>query len=596
MSSIGQGPGKWERTIREYIMSETTLAEGAAQDPVINVIERAPSLEEGGARTAGEGLDRAAREAMEARRRREFDTARARLREQAMRDDLGQTQPGDARRAMTASTPAGDASSGAANEVSARAWTPLGEAPERVRKRYLRAGNQYFLKDAPYRMAFEDIGPYLVTQHNRPDVVESMVDMVKAKSWERILVSGHEAFRREVWLQATLLGLQVSGYEPKAADLARLGEGRRELTNNRVAYAGGEPPRTDGTRPPAPVADPALAAQAMDFTPAPGTAGLRSQTDAAAQAAPDGAREPVSAPVVRRTTGNETKSDTGRETGRAMERETERNPGGEQEPDVNRYTGELVEYGSAPYQHNPARSDSYYVVYRDGAGADHAVWGVDLERAIAESGATLGERVTLQNLGKRWVTADVPVVDATGEITGYEEKEVYRNTWQVDVEGRDRAASPSLRSESSSDSGRDSGRESEHQSGHGSGSKSAHESPADAGGDSPAVSRAPGRGRPGDVPDSQRAMQMAVLVAAMRAQGFSDRSIVRVEQHAGKLYDTFRAEGLRVPTPRVFDPKAPSARSRAGRPAPERPAAREVEHEVGHEVERTPSGPEQPSL
>jgi hypothetical protein len=282
-------------------MSETTLAEGAAQDPVINVIERAPSLEEGGARTAGEGLDRAAREAMEARRRREFDTARARLREQAMRDDLGQTQPGDARRAMTASTPAGDASSGAANEVSARAWTPLGEAPERVRKRYLRAGNQYFLKDAPYRMAFEDIGPYLVTQHNRPDVVESMVDMVKAKSWERILVSGHEAFRREVWLQATLLGLQVSGYEPKAADLARLGEGRRELTNNRVAYAGGEPPRTDGTRPPAPVADPALAAQAMDFTPAPGTAGLRSQTDAAAQAAPDGAREPVSAPVVRRS-------------------------------------------------------------------------------------------------------------------------------------------------------------------------------------------------------------------------------------------------------------------------------------------------------
>jgi hypothetical protein len=78
--SIGQGPGKWERTIQEYIMSETTLAEGAAQDPVINVIERAPSLEEGGARTAGEGLDRAAREAMEARRRREFDTARARLR------------------------------------------------------------------------------------------------------------------------------------------------------------------------------------------------------------------------------------------------------------------------------------------------------------------------------------------------------------------------------------------------------------------------------------------------------------------------------------------------------------------------------------
>lgn len=92
--------------------------------------------------------------------------------------------------------------------------------------------------------------------------------------------------------------------------------------------------------------------------------------------------------------------------------------------------------------------------------------------------------------------------------------------------------------------------------------------------------------------DSQRAMQMAVIVAVMRAQGFSDRSIGRVQSHAGKLYDTFRAEGVRVPIPRVFDPKAPSARLRALRPAPGRSAEREVEREV----ERTLPGPEQPSL
>lgn len=282
--------------------------------------------------------------------------------------------------------------------------------------------------------------------------------------------------------------------------------------------------------------------------------------------------------------GPETGHERNRETGRAEERETQRNAGGDEEPDVHRYTGELVEYGSAPYRHNPARSDSYYVVYRDGAGADHAVWGVDLERAIAESGAELGERVTLQNLGKRWVTVDVPVVDSAGQITGYEEKEVYRNTWQVDVEGRERAASSPPRGIPGHEFGHQSGRDSVHES--------ARESPPDAGGSSPAVSRTPRRGRPGDAPDSQRAMQMAVLVAAMRAQGFSDRSIARVEQHAGKLYDTFRAEGVRVPTPRVFDPKAPSARSRAGRAGPERSTTREAVHEV----ERAPSGPDQPSL
>ncbi|SOE69179.1 hypothetical protein SAMN05414139_03483 [Burkholderia sp. D7] len=548
-------------------MSETTLAEAAAKDPVINVIERAPLPQEGGAGGNGESLDRAAAEAMDARRRREFDAVRARLREQAMRNDPGQAQPGDSR-----------------TQAADRASAPLGEVPERVRKRYLRVGNQYFLKHAPYQMAFEDLGPYLVSQHNRPDVVESMVDMVKAKSWKRILVSGHEAFRREVWLQATLLGLQVSGYQPKAADLARLSESRRELMNSRVAYAGEILTCTNGTRPPTPAADPVSVAPAVDAAPASRTARSHIQTGTAAQAAPGDAREATATPATRRTTGNETRNDTGHETGREMERKTS----GQDEPDVHRYTGELVEYGSAPYQHNLARSDSYYVVYRDGAGADHAVWGVNLERAIAESGATPGERITLQNFDKRWVSIDVPVVEATGQIIGYEEKEVYRNTWQVDVEAQVRAASLSSRGVS----GRESGPQSERQSGRGSGRDSGRdsgrESPADAGGGSPAVSRTPHPGRSGDAVDSQRAMQMAVIVAAMRAQGFSDRSIGRVEPHAGKLYDTFRAEGVRVPTPRVFDPKAPSTRLRAPRPAPGRSAEREVE--------RTPSGPEQPLL
>ncbi|CAN7450529.1 DNA primase [Caballeronia sp. LjRoot34] len=548
-------------------MSETTLAEGAAQDPVINVIERAPLPEEGGAAGTAESLDRAAAEAMDARRRRKFDAVRARLREQAMRNDPGQAQPGDSR-----------------TQAADRASAPLGQAPERVRKRYLRAGNQYFLKDAPYQMAFEDLGPYLVSQHNPPDVVESMVDMVMAKSWARILVSGHEAFRREVWLQTTLLGLQVNGYQPKAADLARLGESRREPMNSRVAYAGEILPRTKGTRPPAPAADPVSVASAVDAAPASRTARSHIQTGAPAQAAPGGAREATATPAARRTTGNETRRDPGHETGREMERKTS----GQDEPDVHRYTGELLEYGSAPYPHNPARSDSYYVVYRDGAGADHAVWGVDLERAIAESGATPGERVTLQNFEKRRVSIDVPVVAATGQIIGYEEKEVYRNAWQVDVEGQVRAASLSSRGVSGRESGPESGRQSARDSGRDSG----RESPADARGGSPAVSRTPHPGRSGDAADGQRAMQMAVIVAAMRAQGFSDRSIGRVEPYAGKLYDTLRAEGVRVPTPRVFDPKAPSTRLRAPRPAPGRSAKREVEREV----ERTPSGPDQLSL
>ncbi|WP_175240716.1 MULTISPECIES: LPD7 domain-containing protein [Burkholderia cepacia complex] len=163
--------------------------------------------------------------AMLARRRSEFDAARALLREQvggsrveAGRDDAGTDGVSD---------------TGAIN--SAPKFTQIADAPERVRRSYLRAGGQYFLKDAPYSLAFEDRGRYLVTTHTHTDIVASMMDLVQAKAWTRIRVSGHGAFCREVWLQAASIGIEVSGYTPKPADLARLAElnGPTEHTRDR---------------------------------------------------------------------------------------------------------------------------------------------------------------------------------------------------------------------------------------------------------------------------------------------------------------------------------------------------------------------------
>jgi hypothetical protein len=81
---------------------------------------------------------------------------------------------------------------------------------------------------------------------------------------------------------------------------------------------------------------------------------------------------------------------------------------------------------------------------------------------------------------------------------------------------------------------------------------------------------------------------MAVLTAAMRQHGLSERSIALVQQHAQRLMGAFEAEGVTVPRPRVFDPEAPSARSRRIRAAPDRAQSREVE--------RAPSEPAPPSL
>jgi hypothetical protein len=227
--------------------------------------------------------------------------------------------------------------------------------------------------------------------------------------------------------------------------------------------------------------------------------------------------------------------------------------------------GELVEHGRAPYQHNPARSDSYYVVYRDTDGADHVVWGVGLERAVAESGALAGQQVMLENLGRRLVTVMAPVLDATGNVISEEEKEVYRNTWQVDVVRQERTQSrPGVTENGDAASGE----------------------PAVLG--APERAQAARRREPSVVSSEERAVQMAVLTAAMRQQGFSERSIARVQQRAQRLLSAFESEGVVVPRPRVFDPEAPSTRSRRTRAAPERVP--------GREVERGPSEPAPPLL
>jgi hypothetical protein len=402
--------------------------------------------------------------------------------------------------------------------LNGTARVPLEQVPERVRKRYLRAGNQYFLKDAPYQLAFEDLGPYLVTEHNRPDVVESMVDMAAAKSWRRIRVSGHEAFRSEVWLQATVLGIEVSGYEPKPADLARLADARQVRLNNRIeadASVGetGAPAKLNESVPPAPVST------------------SREASHAIAVGASDGVRS--TAPI----------------QSEAREHSRARLQAASDEPDApRRYVGELREHGHAPYQNNPARSDSYYVVFRDAAGADQVVWGVELERAVQESHAEPGDRVVLENQGRRLVTIKAPIFDGQGVMVGEDEKEVYRNSWQVELVGRHRSASESaLRSERATDSS---------------------ELPTDG---------KDGRERPrSTVSDEDKVLHLAVLTGAMREQGFSARSISRVRQRAEAMLEAFGTEGIPVPRPRVFDPQAPSERERNAT-APDRTRTRAFE-------------------
>ncbi|MFG1366002.1 Ti-type conjugative transfer relaxase TraA [Xanthobacter versatilis] len=84
--------------------------------------------------------------------------------------------------------------------------------------------------------------------------------------------------------------------------------------------------------------------------------------------------------------------------------------------------GRLVEHGAAPYEHDPQKSDSYFVTLENDKGEQRTLWGVDLERAMKEAAPEIGERIGLQHEGSTPVT----LPDGT---------QTHRNTWKVQDAG-----------------------------------------------------------------------------------------------------------------------------------------------------------------
>jgi hypothetical protein len=77
------------------------------------------------------------------------------------------------------------------------------------------------------RVAFTESSSRLSTDSNNPSVARSMVDVAELRNWHSIRVSGHEDFKRAVWLEASLRG-RPSGMSRSASTLnCCAGRGRR---------------------------------------------------------------------------------------------------------------------------------------------------------------------------------------------------------------------------------------------------------------------------------------------------------------------------------------------------------------------------------
>lgn len=116
-----------------------------------------------------------------------------------------------------------------------------GDLPATVRKRYYAdkakwSGEPAFFTSAEMKdPAFRDQGRRLVTATESQEVVKDLVAIAQHRGWERIHVTGTEAFRRSVWLEAGQKGLEVRGYKPNDRDLQELDRLRSDASKNTIA-------------------------------------------------------------------------------------------------------------------------------------------------------------------------------------------------------------------------------------------------------------------------------------------------------------------------------------------------------------------------
>lgn len=315
------------------------------------------------------------------------EAARLDAEEEARRSAWLRKADQDAQQAtQAASAPKSQAGNNvASDEVFEASDTTRPVVPQQVEDKYLRVGNKFYHPKNTDVVAFEDKGNKLETKSDSEQIAETMVTIARARGWDEIKVSGSETFRKEVWLEAAAHGMHVKGYTPSEQDKAELAKRSRETESNRVEQG-------------------AAPFRGRENGPA-------SQQDQSTQTDPS-AKQPA-ATTQRTATANAAADVAGIETGVIA--------------------GTLMAHGSAPYQNNKENSGSYYATVRDGKGNESTTWGIDLQRAIAESKAQVGDQVTLRNEGRKEVVVEVPIKDARGKVVAVEEKPTHRNAWNVEL-------------------------------------------------------------------------------------------------------------------------------------------------------------------
>jgi hypothetical protein len=242
--------------------------------------------------------------------------------------------------------------------------------PDTVKRKFIQVEDKYFFPDET--PAFEDGGEKLHARAEHKEVVAALVAIAAARDWDQITVKGTEVFRRAVWMEASMRGMEVKGYKPSEIEKARLAK--------------------------------MLAKDGQDKT----------------------SSGPVENTVEKGITREAEKSVD--QTSHAGESKGEQMSGSA----LRKFSGELLEHGEAKYQFQKDESMSYFVRLKTDEG-EKVVWGKDLKRAMEQSGTQVGERVNVEYMGNVPVKVIGNVRDEeTGQVIDKKEIDTHRNTWNVE--------------------------------------------------------------------------------------------------------------------------------------------------------------------
>jgi Large polyvalent protein-associated domain 7 len=265
---------------------------------------------------------------------------------------------------------------------------------EALRKRFVIAGDRYYYRDRDETIAFEDRGTRLITEWQDPNVIHGMILRAREKGWASLQIKGSEAFKAEAWVQAKVAGFEVTGYEPRELDHAKLADRLKDVRRPSTTDREDRPQENVITEQAARTRRERLLNEKQQVALHTLEAILKERGDAPAM------RAAVLAEATDRLRGDRI------------------------------IVGRVREHGIAHFEHNQHNEKSYYVQLETAQGVKD-VWGTDLARALENSDLKIRDRVALVQKRKEPVVVHVAVRDQQGRTTETSPRTVSRNVWEV---------------------------------------------------------------------------------------------------------------------------------------------------------------------